>query len=303
MEFAIAMAHDKPMEDTMNKACGAGEKKAKSGDDTLRSYYEQIKTIPLLSFEEEQRLGDRAQRGDKAAQRRLIESNLRLVLKIARAYSIPDVPIMDLVQEGNIGLMRAVEKFESGHQVRFSTYAACWIKQTINRFLTNHRRPIRLPHRKEEALRKIQVAYHTMSQQLARRPTTTELAEEAGVSPEEAALLLNLCGEMPSLDSDERSDDVFAPINAYEDYTYCPERAFMRKNNRSETIRFMDRLSQRERRVLLYRYQFLDNGLHTLKKIGDKLGVSAETVRQIEIRALKKVHHDREALLDALYVG
>ena len=139
-------------------------------DDSLQAYFNQIRRIPLLTFEEELELSKCVHKGDEAARRRLIEANLRLVVKIARGYLASNVSLMDLIQEGNMGLMHAVGKYDHNKQVRFSTYAAWWIRQFVSRYLANKRRTIRLPHRKEETLRKIQQSFYSLSQLYMRQP-------------------------------------------------------------------------------------------------------------------------------------
>ncbi|MDR2398674.1 MAG: sigma-70 family RNA polymerase sigma factor [Spirochaetaceae bacterium] len=132
-----------------------GKKTTSSGDDGLQAYFTQVKRIPLLTFEEELALSKRIQQGDKAARKKLIEANLRLVVKVVRSFLTLDVPLMDLIQEGNLGLIHAVEKYSHEKRVRFSTYANWWIRQYISRFLSDKRRLIRLPYRKEATDRKI----------------------------------------------------------------------------------------------------------------------------------------------------
>jgi RNA polymerase primary sigma factor len=257
-------------------------------DDVLQSYYNTLKAVPLLSFEEELELSKQIQKGDEAARHHLIEANLRLVVKIARLYMTADVPFMDIIQEGNLGLMRAVEKYDHAKNVRFSTYANWWIRQAIIRFLSNRHRTIRLPLRKEETLRKIQKAYHILSQSLMHQPSTEEIANYLRVAKEDVALILSMANGIISLEA-ELEEDESSVMDIHEDYTYNPERALMRKSVQDETLRFLDRLKERERRILMYRYQLNGCERHTLKKIGDKMGISPEAVRQIEIKALKKI--------------
>jgi len=152
-------------------------------EDSLKMYYERVKLIPLLSAEEERELSMRIQMGEDAARSRLIEANLRLVIKIARSFSNFDIPLVDLIQEGNMGLIKAAERFDYRKNVRFSTYASWWIKQAVTRSLVNSRRAIRLPHRKEELIRRIHKIYGDLSQSLSREPTHAELAKELGISP------------------------------------------------------------------------------------------------------------------------
>jgi RNA polymerase primary sigma factor len=266
-------------------------------DDILQTYFSQIKTIPLLTFEEELELSRRIQQnGDEAARRRLIEANLRLVVKIARAYLAPDISLLDIIQEGNMGLIRAVEKYDHVRNIKFSTYAGWWIRQAISRFLTNKRRVIRLPNRKEEILRKIQWAHHSLSQTLARQPRTEEIAEEIGIPLEEVEFILNITSGFISFEMDIGSEENTAVMDVHEDYTYSPDKALMRQASRDATMRVLNHLKDREKRILVYRYQLNGGERCTLKKIGDKMGISPETVRQIEIKALKKIRGEAEEL-------
>ncbi|MDR2071104.1 MAG: RNA polymerase sigma factor RpoD/SigA [Treponema sp.] len=265
------------------------KKRITSVEDVLQSYYNTLKAVPLLTFEEELELSKRIQKGDETAKHRLIEANLRLVVKIARMYMTSDVSFMDIIQEGNLGLMRAAEKYDHLKNVRFSTYANWWIRQSIIRFLSNRRRAIRLPHRKEETLRKIQKAYHILSQTFMRQPSTEEIAKYLSIAKEEVALILSMTNGLIPLESNLEDSESSSVMDIHEDYTYNPERAMMRKSIQDETLRFLDRLKDREKRILMYRYQLNGCERYTLKKIGDKMGISPETVRQIEIKALKKI--------------
>ena len=265
-------------------------------DDTLEAYFDQIRNIPLLSFEEELELSKRIQGGNEAARRRLIEANLRLVVKIARGYITSDVSLMDLIQEGNVGLMRAVDKYDHQKQVRFSTYAAWWIRQVISRYLSDKRRTIRLPHRKEEMLRKIQQAYHVLSQLHMRQPRVEELAHEVGADKGDVEFIMGLAHDIVSLETETSSNDSLAVLEQHEDYTYNPERALLKKSSKEATLRVLNNLKDREKRILMYRYQLNGGDKRTLKTISTKMGLSTETVRQIEIKALQNLRTHAEEL-------
>ncbi|MFP4372776.1 MAG: RNA polymerase sigma factor RpoD/SigA [Spirochaetaceae bacterium] len=269
-------------------------------DDTLKAYFDQIKKTPLLTPEEEHELSRRIQDGDDAAKARLIESNLRLVVKIAKSYVTSDVSFLDLVQEGNLGLIKAASKFDYRRNVRFSTYASWWIKQSITRALSNKRRQIRLPHRKEDALRRIQRTFTVLSQRLMRTPTVEEVGAEVGLKPEEVTEILNISTAVVSLDSDLNEDSgTFHDI--FEDYSYAPDTELMKRCMREETLRFLECLKDRERQILLYRFAFYGGKKYTLKRISDEMGISPETVRQIEIRALRKLKEQAGELREYVY--
>jgi RNA polymerase primary sigma factor len=259
-----------------------------NAEDGLRSYYSAIKRIPLLTAEEERELSLRVFAGDEEARRRLIEANLRLVVKIARAYVTPDMPLLDLIQEGNVGLIKAAEKFDGERLVRFSTYASWWIRQAITRALVNSRRAIRLPHRKEELLKRIQRTYSVLTQTLQREPSPAEIASELRVPESSVADVIGMAASLVSLET-ESSEDSGSIIDVYEDYSFSPETELMKSCSREETFEMLESLLEKEKHILMYRFEFLGGQRHTLKSIGAKMGISPETVRQIEKRALKKL--------------
>jgi RNA polymerase primary sigma factor len=270
-------------------------------DDGLRSYYSAIKQIALLSAEEERELSSRVFKGDEEARRSLIEANLRLVVKIARGFVTPDMPLLDLIQEGNVGLIKAAEKYDGTRNVRFSTYASWWIKQAITRALVNSRRAIRLPHRKEELLKRIQRTYSILTQILQREPTAGEIAKELRVSEESVGDVIGMAATLVSLENDD-GEDSGSIIDIYEDYSYSPDADLLKSCSRDETLEMLQLLLEKERRILMYRFEFLGGKRHTLKSIGIELGISPETVRQIEKRALRKLK-ENAPVSDLSYVS
>jgi RNA polymerase primary sigma factor len=272
-------------------------------NNVFKAYIEQVKKIPLLTAEEEMELTRRAAEGDENAVKRLIEANLRLVVKIGQKYVSTDVSLMDIIQEGNFGLMHAIEKFDPCKNVRFSTYAVLWIKQYIARFVLSKRRTIRLPQKKEELLRKIFNAEHTLHQKLGREPRTAEIAAETGCSTLDVELVMNLSINPLSLEAEFLDNDGGSFAEICEDSHQCnPEREFLMYSSRNETRRFLKRhLSFRERNVILYRFHFIDSDAYTFKKLADLMGISAEAVRQIEKRALNKIRIKSAELLNCVY--
>ena len=250
-------------------------------------YFEQISVFPLLNFTEEQEMAQSIQNGDMEVRKKLIESNLRLVVKIARSYMNKDASFLDLIQEGNIGLIHAAERFDPKKRVRFSTYATWWIRQSILRYLGNKQRIIRLPQKKESIYRDIQKSYHGLTQQLNRMPKAEEIAREINASIQDVEAVLAVTTNMLSLDSGD--PDTMGALEYHEDYTYNPERAMLKEDSKSSTMQILNCLKGREKKILMYRYQFIGSGRQTLKTISSKFGISPETVRQIEMKAIRKI--------------
>ena len=263
-------------------------------EDTLKIYYERVKQIALLTAEEERELSMLIQSGDEAARSRLIEANLRLVIKIARAFANFDVPLIDLIQEGNMGLIKAAERFDYRRNVRFSTYASWWIKQAVTRSLVNSRRAIRLPHRKEELIKRIHKTYGYLSQSLSREPTWNEIASELGIDEKLVHEAMEMSGSIMPLEGDNDDDEAGSVLDIYADETYSPDAELQRTCVREKTISLLEALLEKERQVLIYRFEFYGNKKQTLKGIGQTMGISAETVRQIEKRAIRKLREQRD---------
>jgi RNA polymerase primary sigma factor len=269
--------------------------------EVLQTYCAQVGRFPLIDFEEELELSRRIKAGNKLARQKLINANLRLVIKIARSYLPSDVAFMDLIQEGNLGLIRAADKYDYAKHVRFSTYANWWIRQSISRFLSDKRRTIRLPHRKEEIVRKAKKAVQTLSQSLMRQPKIEEIAKEIGESVENIEHLLNMTYDIISLESDIEEDDFACAVNIHADYTYNPELEFIKKTYREDVLRFLSYLKERDRKVIMCRYKINGCDSSTLKSIGVKMGLSPEAVRQIEIRAIKTLRSRAERHREEFY--
>jgi RNA polymerase primary sigma factor len=272
----------------------------KPAEDILKVYYERVKLVPLLNAEEECELSIRIQSGDEAARSKLIESNLRLVIKIARAFSNFDVPLIDLIQEGNLGLIKAAERFDHRKNVRFSTYASWWIKQAVTRSLVNSRRTIRLPHRKEDLIRRIHKTYGYLSQLYSREPTCTEIAKDLSIDEQAVREALEMAGAIMPLENSSDNEDAGSVMDVYEDRTYSPDQELMRNCLRERTMDLLEALMEKERQVLMYRFEFFGSGKRTLKVIGENMGLSAETVRQIEKRAIRKLREQSEEFIEYL---
>lgn len=268
-------------------------------NDALQAYYAAIRRNPLLDGDQEKELSRRVLAGDNSARQQLIECNLRLVVKIAKAYEVPDVALLDLIQEGNLGLIKAASRFDYRKDVRFSTYAAWWIKQSISRALANRRRAIRIPHRKEDSLKNIQRAYNFLSQKLMRSPSVDEIAEEVHLYREEVNEILQITSPLVSLET-EINEESGTLMDLIEDDTFSPEREVMEEAVSDETERLLQTLKERERQVMTYRYATSGGERYTLKWISDTMGISPETVRQIELRALRKLRGAAEDLREMI---
>lgn len=259
-----------------------------NSSECLKAYYQHLKNIPLLSAEEEQELGLRIAQGDEKARNKLIESNLRLVIKIARLYSHFNVPLADLIQEGNMGLIKATERFDYRKNVRFSTYAAWWIRQTITRSLFNSRRFIRLPHRKEELLRNAYKMSATLSQVLGREPTIKELASHLNVEESVLEDVMEISATIASLDTSD-SDEDLCLAETFEDNTYNPEMELQKRAVHEKTLQILSLLAEREQQVLMERFEIDGGEKKTLKDLGAMFNVSPETIRQVEKKSIRKL--------------
>jgi len=270
-------------------------------ENALQVYFEGINKTPLLSFEEELSLSRRIQEGDEAAREKLIKANLRLVVKIAKMYMNADLNFLDIVQEGNIGLIKAASKYDYRRKVRFSTYASWWIKQAIVRALSKKKRMIRLPHRKEEALKRIEKVKQNLSQKLMREPSVQEIAQEVNLNAGKVYEILSITERVASLETVIGDENENTLMEVIDDNSYTPDAELMKESVRSETMEMLEHLLEKEREILKYRFSFYGGKKYTLKKIGQKMGISPETVRQIEIRALKKLRKHAEEIQEYIY--
>jgi RNA polymerase primary sigma factor len=260
-----------------------------SADDPLKLYVRQIGDGRLLTVAEERELARRKDEGDEAAKRRLIECNLRLVMSITRNYTRADVPLLDLIQEGNLGLIRAVEKFDYKLGFKLSTYATWWIKQAISRALAEQGRTIRLPVHVADQVRKVTKARRLLGQKLNRDPSLDEIAVEIGVTPERVQELLDLVQDPVSLetpigDGDSMVSDLIPDLSADQPETMTADRA-----RASELMVALGKLQPRQRRVVVERFGLDGVAPRTLEEVGTNLGITRERVRQLEARALREL--------------
>ncbi len=263
--------------------------------DAVRGYLREIGKIPLLSAEEEVELAKRIEEGDRKALERMVLANLRLVVSEAKRFTGKGLDLLDLIQEGNMGLMRAAMKYDWRKGHRFSTYATWWIRQAIRRAITDYSRAIRLPSHIGEALYKIQVAKRDLQQKLNRAPTIEELARELGYDPEFVASVLQSAQRPVSLETkvgEEGETELGAliPLEEAEMATELEEEETRRLIRRVA----QDVLNDRERKVILMRFGLDDGQPKTLEEIARTLNVSRERVRQIEAMALRKLRMSPE---------
>jgi len=255
----------------------------------LAVYLSELARIPLLSREEEETLARRQRTGDESAKRRLIEANLRLVVQVARRYFNRGLPLPDLIEEGNLGLIRAVEKFDPDRGVRFSTYATWWIRHTMTRALANQARIIRVPVHVEMLLGRYVKEQQRLTQALGRPPTPAEVAQALGTTEEQVKELEELRQRPLSLDAPvTEHGPVVADLVA--DPTADPSATLTSLfRARTNLVSVLDDLAENERRVLRRRFGLDGNEPETLEAIGKNLGLTRERVRQIETAALRKL--------------
>ncbi|MDO4483634.1 MAG: RNA polymerase sigma factor RpoD [Clostridia bacterium] len=259
-------------------------------DDPVRMYLHEIGSIPLLSAEEEVELAKRIEQGDEDAKRQLSEANLRLVVSIARHYAGRGMQLLDLIQEGNLGLMKAVEKFDYTRGYKFSTYSTWWIRQAITRAIADQARVIRIPVHMVENLNKLTRTQRQMTQELGREPSYAELGEKLGWPSSRVNEIMAMASEPRSID---------APVGEEEDsklgdfipdtMTPSPEDVAARTMMREQIRDALSTLSEREQQVLVLRYGLDDGRLRTLEEVGTYFNVTRERVRQIEAKAIRKL--------------
>jgi RNA polymerase sigma factor (sigma-70 family) len=257
--------------------------------DSIQIYLREIRKSPLLSSKQERELATRIGLGDEAARNDMIESNLRLVVKIAKKYLHRGLALSDLIAEGNIGLIKAVERFSPDRDTRFSTYATWWIKQSIERAVANQSRIVRLPVHVASDLGRLMRAAKAMKQNLGREPTIDEIAEEMSVGPQDVHNLMELLRKSYSIEN-SLSEDGYALLDVIRDESSDRPFSLIDQFERvTEIESWLKALTPTERRVISYRYGLGGQEAMTLDAIGKILGVTRERVRQIENKSLLKL--------------
>lgn len=261
-------------------------------DDSVKQYLKEIGTYPLLTAEQELMLAERVARGELPARQKLIEANLRLVVSIAKRYSNQGLPLLDMIQEGNIGLMRAAQKFDYRRGFRFSTYATWWIRQAITRAVAEHSRTIHIPVHIVEMIYKIKRAARRMYQEQGIEPLPEQLASEVGLSKDRVIELLSVSEQPISLDAPVADDEQYHLADTLEDLSAAPPIDLLSQRIQREYIeRAMTVLNPRERTIIEMRYGLCDGHTHTLDDVSVKFQLTRERIRQIEVKALRKLRY------------
>ena len=261
-------------------------------EDPVRMYLKEIGKVPLLSAEEEIDLAMRMEAGDEEAKKRLAEANLRLVVSIAKRYVGRGMLFLDLIQEGNLGLIKAVEKFDYRKGYKFSTYATWWIRQAITRAIADQARTIRIPVHMVETINKLIRVSRQLLQELGREPSPEEIAEEMGMPVERVREILKISQEPVSLETPigEEEDSHLGDF-IQDDNVPVPADAATFTLLKEQLNEVLDTLTERERKVLILRFGLEDGRARTLEEVGKEFNVTRERIRQIEAKALRKLRH------------
>ena len=261
-------------------------------DDHVRMYLKEIGKVPLLSFEEESNLARRMEGGDEEAKKRLAEANLRLVVSIAKRYVGRGMHFLDLIQEGNLGLIKAVEKFDYKKGFKFSTYATWWIRQAITRAIADQARTIRIPVHMVETINKQLRVSKQLLQELGREPTAEEVAREMQMSVERVREIMKLSQDPVSLETPigEEEDSHIGDFIADDDVA-APAEAAAFTLLKEQLMTVLETLTEREKKVLILRFGLGDGKARTLEEVGREFNVTRERIRQIEAKALRKLRH------------
>jgi len=266
-------------------------------DDSVRLYLREIGKIPLLSAEEELELAYKIKAGDKDAKDKMAEANMRLVVSIAKRYVGRGLDLLDLIQEGNTGLLRAVEKFDPDKGFKFSTYATWWIRQAITRAIADQARTIRIPVHMVETINKLLRTQRRLTQELNREPTNEEIAEAMEIEVDKVEHIMKIKQDISSLDAsirDDEEDSVLSDFIEDED-TVSPEESATNQLLKEQVKGILGALTEREQKILKLRFGLEDGKQHTLEEVGQEFSVTRERIRQIEAKALAKLRKHKDA--------
>jgi len=289
---AADQENEKPIEDLEKELAALTVLTEGTISDPVRMYLKEIGRIPLLNFEQEISLAKKVEKGDREAKKTLINSNLRLVVSIAKKYVGRGLTLLDLIQEGNQGLIRAVEKYDWRRGYKFSTYATWWIRQSITRAIADQARTIRIPVHMVENINRFLRASRKLMQELGREPTPEEVAKVLGIEPEKAMEIIKISQEPASLESPV-GDEEDSRLGDFIHDTSAPTLfdSASRELLKEQIEQVLGTLSDRERRVLEERFGLKDGKPKTLEEVGKMFAVTRERIRQIEAKALRKLRH------------
>ena len=278
-----------------------------ASDDSVRLYLREIGKIPLLNAEEELALAHRVVAGEKKAKDKMAEANMRLVVSIAKRYSGRGLDFLDLIQEGNTGLLRAVEKFDPDKGFKFSTYATWWIRQAITRAIADQARTIRIPVHMVETINKLLRTQRRMTQELNREPTIEELAKELEMEPEKVEYVMKIKQDITSLDAGvgrdgDDEDSVLRDFIEDED-SATPEESAAQQLLKEQVQAVLSTLSDREQKIIKMRFGLENGKSHTLEEVGQEFAVTRERIRQIEAKALAKLRKHKDSKKLHEYLG
>ena len=266
-------------------------------DDSVRLYLREIGKIPLLNPEEELSLAHKVKEGDKDAKDKMAEANMRLVVSIAKRYSGRGLDFLDLIQEGNTGLLRAVEKFDPDKGFKFSTYATWWIRQAITRAIADQARTIRIPVHMVETINKLLRTQRRLTQELNREPTNEEIAAAMEMEVDKVEYVMKIKQDITSLDANVRDDDDDSVLADFieDDEAVSPEDAATTQLLKEQVKDMLGVLTDREQKILKMRFGLEDGKSHTLEEVGQEFSVTRERIRQIEAKALSKLRKHKDA--------
>ena len=267
-------------------------------DDSVRLYLREIGKIPLLTPEEEADLAQRIVKGDKKAKDKMVESNMRLVVSIAKRYGGRGLDFLDLIQEGNTGLLRAVEKFDPDKGFKFSTYATWWVRQAITRAIADQARTIRIPVHMVETINKVLRTTRKLTTELNREPTNEEIAKELDMEPEKIDYVMRIKQDIASLDASvgREGDDEDSVLGDFveDEERDSPEDAAASQILKEQLAEILATLTEREQKIIRLRFGIGGGRPHTLEEVGNEFAVTRERIRQIEAKALSKLRKNKE---------